>query len=79
MRVSMQKIQVLFPDPVMRRLRAVAEQEDRPVSELIRRAVERLLDQSSAKPQQPKAFPTFHGGEVMVKAGDLKSAIYGDE
>jgi hypothetical protein len=36
----MQKMQILFPNPLIAKLREVAEQEDRPVSELIRRAVE---------------------------------------
>ena len=40
----MQKMQILFPDPLMGKLRAVAAEEDRPVSELIRRAVEKFLE-----------------------------------
>ncbi|NDC53194.1 MAG: ribbon-helix-helix protein, CopG family [Planctomycetia bacterium] len=43
----MQKLQVLFPDPVVERLRAMARQQDRPVSELVRRAVDRLLEQTA--------------------------------
>jgi hypothetical protein len=50
----MQKIQILFPDPVMEGLRAVARQQDRPVSELVRRAVDRLLEQlPTLPPKQP--------------------------
>ncbi len=37
---SMQKIQILFPDPQMDALRRLSRIEDRPVSELVRRAVE---------------------------------------
>ena len=74
----MQKIQILFPDPVMERLRAVARQQDRPVSELVRRAVDRLLEQVPAvQPQQPARFPTFHGGGVLVEAGRLKDVLHG--
>ena len=74
----MQKIQVLFPDPVMERLRAVARQQDRPVSELVRRAVDRLLEQVPAlPPKQPARFPTFHGGGVRVDAGRLKDVLHG--
>lgn len=36
----MQKIQILFPDPLMARVRSLAALEDRPVSEIVRRAVE---------------------------------------
>jgi hypothetical protein len=76
----MQKIQILFPDPVMERLRAVARQQDRPVSELVRRAVDRLLEQVSAfPPKQPARFPTFHGGGVLVDAGRLKDVLHGQD
>ena len=74
----MQKIQILFPDPVMKRLRDVARQQDRPVSELVRRAVDRLLEQVPAvQPQQPARFPTFHGCGVLVEAGRLKDVLHG--
>lgn len=74
----MQKIQILFPDPVMERLRAVARHQDRPVSELVRRAVDRLLEQVPVlPPNQPARFPTFHGGGVLVEADRLKDALHG--
>jgi len=74
----MQKIQILFPDPVMERLRAVARQQDRPVSELVRRAVDRLLEQLPAQPpKQPARFPTFHGGGLLVDADRLKDVLHG--
>jgi hypothetical protein len=74
----MQKIQILFPDPVMERLRAVARQQDRPVSELVRRAVDRLLEQMPAlPPKQPVRFPAFHGGGVLVDADRLKDVLHG--
>ena len=76
----MQKIQILFPDPVMERLRAVARQQDRPVSELVRRAVDRLLEQlPTLPPKQPARFPTFHGGGVLVDAGRLKDVLHGQD
>ena len=76
----MQKIQILFPDPVMERLRAVARQQDRPVSELVRRAVDRLLEQVPAlPPKQPARCPTFHGGGVLVDAGRLKDVLHGQD
>jgi hypothetical protein len=76
----MQKIQILFPDPVMERLRAVARQQDRPVSELVRRAVDRLLEQAPVlPPKQPGRFPTFHGGGVLVDADRLRDVVHGFE
>jgi hypothetical protein len=74
----MQKIQILFPDPVRARLRAVARQQDRPVSELVRRAVDRLLEQVPAlPPEQPARFPTFRGGGIRVDADRLKDVLHG--
>jgi hypothetical protein len=74
----MQKIQILFPDPVMERLRAVARHQDRPVSELVRRAVDRLLEQVPVlPPKQPARFPTFHGGGVLVEADRLRDVLHG--
>ncbi|MEX0669412.1 MAG: ribbon-helix-helix domain-containing protein [Pirellulales bacterium] len=73
----MQKIQILFPDPVMERLRTMSRQQDRPVSELVRRAVDRLLEQVPAgPPKQPARFPTFHGGGVLVDADRLKDVLH---
>jgi hypothetical protein len=64
----------------MERLRAVARQQDRPVSELVRRAVDRLLEQVPAfPPKQPARFPTFHGGGVLVDAGRLKDVLHGQD
>lgn len=75
----MQKIQILFPDPVMRKLKEFAATEDRPISEIVRRAVERVLQQSPLPSTTGKKFPTFHGGGVRVSAAEMKGAIYGDD
>jgi len=75
----MQKIQILFPDPVMRKLKEFAATEDRPISEIVRRAVERVLQQSPLPSGPGKKFPTFHGGGVRISAADMKQELYGDE
>jgi hypothetical protein len=75
----MQKIQILFPSPLMCRVRSIAAEEDRPVSEIIRRAVERFLEMRPEKPIQRPRLPTFRGGKILVSAEYLKEAIYDDE
>ncbi len=75
----MQKIQILFPNPLMGRVRAVAEEEDRPVSEIIRRAVETFLEMQPQKPIRRPPLPTFRGGKILVSSDILKEAIYDDE
>ncbi|RKX29175.1 MAG: hypothetical protein DRP71_16605 [Verrucomicrobia bacterium] len=81
MHVSMRKIQILFPEPQMKRLRELAKVEDRPVSEIVRRAVDRDLEQRAASlglsPGRPPAFPTFDGGKIQTDAGRMKELIYG--
>jgi hypothetical protein len=75
----MQKLQVLFPEPLIARMRALAEAEDRPVSELVRRAVERLLEQSPSEGRRGRdsdRLPTFHGGRVQVSAAEMKALLY---
>jgi hypothetical protein len=75
----MQKMQILFPNPLMGKLRAVAAEEDRPVSELIRRAVEKFLEMKPEKPRQHRELPTFRGGKILVSSENLKDALYDDD
>ncbi|MBI2892469.1 MAG: hypothetical protein HYY06_02890 [Deltaproteobacteria bacterium] len=78
----MQKIQILFPEPLMHRLRRVAREEDQAVSEVVRRATEawlerkRYLDAGRGGPvRQP---PSFRGGRVKLPAARLREAAYSD-
>jgi hypothetical protein len=41
---SMKKLQILFPDPLMRKMRRVARQADLLVNEVVRRATELWLE-----------------------------------
>ena len=79
----MQKLQILFPDPVMAVLRQTAENEDRPVSEIVRRAVERHLAQLPASSQrsqaEPPSFPTFSAGKILADAARMKEILYEDD
>jgi hypothetical protein len=43
----MEKMQILFPEPQLRRLRQLSRTEDRPVSELIRSAEDFWLTRST--------------------------------
>lgn len=75
----MQKMQILFPEPLLRKIRNLAEHEDRPVSEVIRRAVEKFLEMNPRQPRAARSLPTYRGGEILVSAGDLKANVYSDE
>ncbi|MCC5843983.1 MAG: ribbon-helix-helix protein, CopG family [Verrucomicrobia bacterium] len=73
----MQKIQVLFPDPLMRQLRQTAAREDLPVSEVIRRATELWLERFPAVSSgQQQQVPVVRLGKCKVSAEELKELIY---
>ena len=76
----MKKIQVLFPEPTLERLKAIAKADDRPLSEVVRRSVEFWLDRvpPPVKDAGKKKFPYFDGGEVLVDAKRMREAIYED-
>lgn len=72
----MKKLQVLFPEGMMRRLREVAAREDRPMSEIVRRATEEWLESQPTGPAWEGEVPVFDLG-VRVKDPDtLKELIY---
>lgn len=76
----MQKLQILFPEPVLRRLRELARKEDRPVSEIVRKAVDAWIEKTEPPVErQPKQrIPTFHGGRIRVPAGDMRDTAHQD-
>lgn len=63
----------------MGRIREVAIEEDRPVSEIIRRAVEKFLEMKPEKMRPARQLPTFRGGKILVSAENLKDVLYDDE
>ncbi|MCX6978726.1 MAG: hypothetical protein NTX04_12520 [Verrucomicrobia bacterium] len=72
----MQKMQILFPDPLMERMRKLAERIDLPVSEIVRRATERWLDQMPEAPRRHLTVPTVDAGRCLVAAEDMRDALY---
>ena len=72
----MQKIQILFPDPLMKRIRVHAERADLPVSEIVRRATEHWLDRlPDAAPRRLKV-PAVNAGRCLVSAENLREVLY---
>jgi hypothetical protein len=76
----MQKIQVLFPAPQMERLREVARMEDRPISEIIRRATEEYLDKTPSTPRQDAvpSLPVFDGGRTLAESARFRDLAWSD-
>jgi phage gpG-like protein len=75
----MQKIQILFPDPTMAQLRRLARVQDRPVSEIIRRAVEESLARSPEPNRAQRRIPSFRGGKILCSAEDLRETLYRED
>lgn len=77
--VSMEKLQVLFPEPQLWRLRRIARVRDRPVSELIRSAVDLWLEyQEADAPEVREAPPVYDCGEIVARSEDLREAAHDD-
>jgi len=76
----MQRMQLLFPDEMITRLKQVSREEERPVSEVVRRSIEEFF---MRYPKGKKRKITVdelagHLGEIMVSAADLREVIYED-
>ena len=75
----MEKMQILFPKPQLDRLRRIAGARDRPVSELVRAAVDAWLERQGETVEQVReAPPAYHCGEILTAAQDLREAAYRD-
>ncbi len=71
-------MQVLFPEPTMRRLRERAKAEDRPMSDIVRRATEDWLAMKADRsaPLPDAILPTFRLGLKTSDPDRLRELIY---
>jgi hypothetical protein len=76
----MRKVQILFPEPQLKRLREVARREDRPLSEVVRRAAEAYLERLPAAGLEPRApvVPVFDGGEILVGPEEFRELAHAE-
>lgn len=75
----MEKMQILFPEPQLARLRHAARVLDRPVSELVRAAVDVWLETHAPAPQAVRERPPVYGlGKITGAASALRDAAWGD-
>lgn len=75
----MEKLQVLFPEPQLRSLRRIAQSQDRPVSELVRAAVEAWLQRHEPWNEGVREDPpVYSAGEILVEADGLRDMAYTD-
>ena len=70
----MQKLQILFPEPQLSRLRRIAGGQDRPVSELVRSAVDLWLERHEGWEETAvqEAPPSYQCGSILAKPEDLR-------
>jgi hypothetical protein len=75
----MEKLQILFPEPQLRRLRAFAHSQDRPVSELVRAAVDYwLARQGPSNDSVAEEPPRYHWGAMMADPSELRDIANAD-
>jgi hypothetical protein len=75
----MEKLQILFPEPQLLSLRRMARRQDRPVSELVRAAVDAWLERHEPWAGEVREEPpVYHCGELLVGGEDLREAANGD-
>ncbi len=75
----MERMQILFPEPQLERLRRMAKSQDRPVSELIRSAVDLWLSRYGAEDSTVnEAPPVYSCGHVTADASTLRDIAYTD-
>lgn len=72
----MQKIQILFPNPLMERVRELADRLDLPVSEVVRRATESWVNRVPIVSRKQLQIPTVDAGRCLVKAENMRETIY---
>jgi Arc/MetJ-type ribon-helix-helix transcriptional regulator len=69
----MDKLQILFPEPQLRRLRSLARRQDRPVSELVRSAVDLWLARHESEGEAVREeAPSYHCGTILADGSDLR-------
>ena len=72
----MEKLQVLFPEKSIRRLREVAKAQDRPMSEIVRRATEDWLESQPSGASGDDLIPVFDLGLRITDPETLKELAY---
>jgi len=72
------KIQILFPDPVMKRVKQLSKRLDMPVSEIVRRATETWIEKHPSAPATNGKLkvPTVSCGNSLIDASDMRDAAY---
>jgi hypothetical protein len=69
----MEKMQILFPEPQLKKLRQIARAEDRPVSDLVRNAVEFwIMRYGSSSAEVRESPPVYDCGRILVPSEDLR-------
>ncbi len=76
----MEKLQILFPKPQLSRLRGIAKQEDRPVSELVRSAVAFWLSRQGTGTADTvsESAPVYHCGNILVDVNEFRDLANND-
>jgi len=69
-------MQILFPEPQLHKLRQISKKKDRPVSELIRLAVDYWLSRQGEAFGGEGTPPVYSCGKILVHPEELRELAY---
>ena len=72
----MQKMQILFPDPMMKQMRELAAREDVSVSDLVRKATQSWMERFPVNNPTRRQVPVIDAGRCLLDSDELKEALY---
>ena len=72
----MQKIQILFPEPMMKRMKEIAQQEDVSISDLVRRATDTWIERFPTYMKPTRKVPVINAGRCLLDSESMKEALH---
>jgi hypothetical protein len=77
----MKRMQLLFPDSMVNRLKEAALEEERPVSEVVRRCIETYFQHYPRKPRRKLQVAQLADdlGDIQISAKEMREALYDDQ
>jgi len=76
----MEKMQILFPENQLKKLRSLSKDQDRPVSELVRSAVDFYLSRQGSEVtlKAPEDLPVYSCGAILQDPSQWRETAYSD-
>lgn len=73
----MKRLQIELPDEVFDRLKSTAKATERTMSDIVRRGIEKVIEDSPSNPQEP-VIPTISMGVPMRPVAEWRQLAHDD-